>query len=137
MSYGNARQAIFRDAADRQKMRDDFNANGVINDGDLNELALHWRESIPFAASAVSEPVAATLSYLRTPCPPELRGCTEWVQYVATVSPVVKAGARFSESVQDLHVNFWFRDKSEIVTLIGALSKLRDTFGDDFDHVHL
>ena len=40
----------------------DFNANGVVNAGDLNELALHWRESIPSAASAVPEPAAATLA---------------------------------------------------------------------------
>ncbi len=64
-------------------------------------------------------------------------GCTEWVQKMATVSPVVKADARFSGSVLGLHVNVWFRDKSEIDALIGALTKLRDTFGDDFDHVHL
>lgn len=52
-------------------------------------------------------------------------------------SPVVKADARFSGSKKWLHVNVWFRDKNEIDNLIHALTELRDTVGDDFDHVHL
>jgi hypothetical protein len=56
---------------------------------------------------------------------------------MAKVSPVVKADARFAGDAQWLHVNVWFRDKGELDALINALSKLRDTSGDDFDHVHL
>lgn len=40
----------------------DFNADGVVNAADLNELAINWRESIPSAASVVPEPAAATLA---------------------------------------------------------------------------
>jgi hypothetical protein len=52
-------------------------------------------------------------------------------------SPVVRADARFSGLPEWLIVGVWFHDKSEIDALIAALAELRDTTGDDFDHVHL
>jgi len=52
-------------------------------------------------------------------------------------SPVIRAEARFFGCVQFLHVNVWFRDKDELQKLIDALVELRDTVGDDHDHVHL
>ena len=41
----------------------DFNADGSVDAGDLNELALHWRQSIPLA-SAVSAPVPEPSAWL-------------------------------------------------------------------------
>jgi len=56
---------------------------------------------------------------------------------MAKTSPVVLADARFAGDTQWLHVNVWFRDRNEIDALIDSLVELRDTYGDDFDHVHL
>jgi hypothetical protein len=53
------------------------------------------------------------------------------------VSPVVRADVRFSGERESLHVNVWFRDNSELERLISALCRLRDTVGDQYDHVHL
>ena len=52
-------------------------------------------------------------------------------------SPVVKGNVRFSGPREGLHVNVWFRDRSEIQKLIDALIALRDSVGDQCDHVHL
>jgi hypothetical protein len=50
----------------------------------------------------------------------------------------VKGGnVRFSGPREGLHVNVWFRDRSEIQKLIDALIWLRDSVGDQYDHVHL
>jgi len=53
------------------------------------------------------------------------------------MSPVVYADARFCGGPQFLHVGIWFNGKSELDELVKALTDLRDTAGDDFDHVHL
>ena len=52
-------------------------------------------------------------------------------------SPVIRADARFSGYRKWLHVNVWFRGKDELDKLINALIELRDTVGDEYDHVHL
>ena len=53
------------------------------------------------------------------------------------MSPVVKADVKFAGCPNYLHVDVRFRSKEEIDTLISALTRLRDTQGYDFDHVHL
>jgi hypothetical protein len=52
-------------------------------------------------------------------------------------SPVIRADARFCGDRKWVHVNVWFREKDELGRLINALTELRDTVGDDYDHVHL
>jgi hypothetical protein len=52
-------------------------------------------------------------------------------------SPVVRGNVRFSGDRESLHVNLWFRDKAELQKLIDALIELRDSVGDQPDHVHL
>jgi hypothetical protein len=52
-------------------------------------------------------------------------------------SRVVRADARFSGYRQGLCVNVWFSEKSELQDLIDALIELRDSVGDQPDHVHL
>jgi hypothetical protein len=53
------------------------------------------------------------------------------------VSPVTHANCRFAGTPMHLHVGVWFKDKTELDSLISALVELRDTRDDDFDHVHL
>jgi hypothetical protein len=52
-------------------------------------------------------------------------------------SRVVTGNVRFSGNCEWLHVNVWFRDRSELQRLIDALIELRDSVGDQPDHVHL
>jgi hypothetical protein len=52
-------------------------------------------------------------------------------------SRVVTGNVRFSGNCEWLHVNVWFRDRSEMQRLIDALTELRDSVGDQPDHVHL
>jgi hypothetical protein len=52
-------------------------------------------------------------------------------------SPVVRANVRFSGDREWLHVNVWSRDRTELQKLIDALIELRDSVGDQPDHVHL
>ena len=55
----------------------------------------------------------------------------------AKFSRVVRANVRFSGTREWLHVNVWFRDRSELQGLIDALIELRDSVSDQRDHVHL
>ena len=52
-------------------------------------------------------------------------------------SRVVRGDVRFSGDREWLHVCAWFRDKSELQSFIDALIELRDSIGDQPDHVHL
>jgi hypothetical protein len=52
-------------------------------------------------------------------------------------SRVVRGNVRFSGNFECLHINVWFRDRSELQRLIDALIELRDSVGDQPDHVHL
>lgn len=53
------------------------------------------------------------------------------------MSPVIRADVRFGGNRQCLHVNVWFGDKRELNMLISALLQLRDSVGNELDHVHL
>jgi hypothetical protein len=52
-------------------------------------------------------------------------------------SPVVRSNVRFSGSRESLQVHVWFCDRTELQRLIDALIELRDSVGDQPDHVHL
>ena len=53
------------------------------------------------------------------------------------ISPVIKADVKYSGDPQFLNVDVRFRSVAEIDELIAALRELRESQGDDFDHVHL
>ena len=50
---------------------------------------------------------------------------------------VIRSNVRFSGTLDQLHVNVWFRDRIELQSLIDALIKLRDSTNDQIDHAHL
>lgn len=52
-------------------------------------------------------------------------------------SPVVFADSKFFGTDQNLCVDVLFRDRTELDQLIQALTALRDSTGDEADHVHL
>jgi hypothetical protein len=52
-------------------------------------------------------------------------------------SPVIHADSKFYGYGRNLCVDVLFRDRSELDRLIEALTALRDSAGDEADHVHL
>jgi hypothetical protein len=56
---------------------------------------------------------------------------------MGTPSPVIRADSKFFGSDRFLCVDVLFRDREDLDCLIQALIALRDSTGDEADHVHL